>query len=635
MNLPNGFLLQNGKYKLTQSIGQGGFGITYKGVWFTDVKGVLGAVRTEVPVCIKEFFFKDYCYRDPKTNFVNVHSETGRNLFVKFRDKLIKEAKILSEVHHPYIVNVLEVFEANNTAYIVMEYIAGQSLKSLIEHDGFLQESQTLKYVKQIAEALDFVHEKHILHLDIKPSNILIDSSDNARLIDFGVSKRYDLDNHETSTTMLTLSKGFASIEQYDNEGTLNFSPCPDIYSLGATMYNMLTGKIPTESILRATRKMENPRDINPLISEKTELVILKAMEISPSNRYQSVKEMMESLDFSLLDKEKEHIGKVSEKLVGDSEYSDETQLISSDKDEDETILNTSENMISSTLESKDEDRNIASRKQKKYLRLLVLCLSLLAFSIIGFVLKDRVLATGDNVSHVSSDFEDKEEEPIQSNNVNDKESLVQENEVPSEKQDTRLDIVEKDKPSSVREETKKDNNISDLNNVSPTNVSGKDEDLKAEVPSSVIEPDDKEKESLSSEELDRQYGDLLASGKGRMKAEDYIGAKKDFAAAKKIKLTEEVVRLMIECDEKAADKKIKDRILLYEKKMNFGSYVIVRKKDNGRYGAIDNEGVEKIPCRYLSVGVSDKGRAFERTDNLFDIYDVNGNLINEGAAYY
>ena len=525
MNLPNGFLLQNGKYKLTQSIGQGGFGITYKGVWFTDVKGVLGAVRTEVPVCIKEFFFKDYCYRDPKTNFVNVHSETGRNLFVKFRDKLIKEAKILSEVHHPYIVNVLEVFEANNTAYIVMEYIAGQSLKSLIEHDGFLQESQTLKYVKQIAEALDFVHEKHILHLDIKPSNILIDSSDNARLIDFGVSKRYDLDNHETSTTMLTLSKGFASIEQYDNEGTLNFSPCPDIYSLGATMYNMLTGKIPTESILRATRKMENPRDINPLISEKTELVILKAMEISPSNRYQSVKEMMESLDFSLLDKEKEHIGKVSEKLVGDSEYSDETQLILSDKDEDETILNTSENMISSTLESKDEDRNIAPRKQKKYLRLLVLCLSLLAFSIIGFVLKDRVLATGDNVSHVSSDFEDKEEEPIQSNNVNDKESLVQENEVPSEKQDTRLDIVEKDKPSSVREETKKDNNISDLNNVSPTNVSGKDEDLKAEVPSSVIEPDDKEKESLSSEELDRQYGDLLASGKGRMKAEDYIGA--------------------------------------------------------------------------------------------------------------
>ncbi|MDY3068227.1 MAG: serine/threonine-protein kinase [Parabacteroides sp.] len=635
MNLPNGFLLQDGKYKLTQSIGQGGFGITYKGVWFTDVKGVLGAVRTEVPVCIKEFFFKDYCYRDPKTNFVNVHSETGRILFEKFRDKLIKEAKILSEVHHPYIVNVLEVFEANNTAYIVMEYIAGQSLKSLIEHNGFLQENQTLKYVKQIAEALDFVHEKHILHLDIKPSNILVDSNDDARLIDFGVSKRYDLDNHETSTTMLTLSKGFASIEQYDNEGTLSFSPCPDIYSLGATMYNMLTGKIPTESILRATRKMENPRDINPSISEKTELVILKAMEISPSNRFQTVREMMDSLDFSSLDKVKEHIGKVSEKLPDDCECSDETQLITSVKDEDETVLNTSGNMISSTLESRDEDRNIAPGKQKNYLRLLVLCLSLLAFSVVGLVLKDKVLATDDNVSHMSSDFEEKEEEANQPNNVNDKESPEQEKEVPVEKQEANPNIVEKDKPSSVRKETKTDNNISDFNNVSPANVREKDEELKAEAPSSIVKSDDNEKESLSSEELDKQYGDLLASGKGRMKAEDYIGAKKDFSAAKNIKLTEEVVRLMIECDEKAADKRIKDRILLYEKKMNFGSYIIVRRKDNGRYGAIDNEGVEKIPCRYLSVGVSDKGRAFERTDNLFDIYDVNGNLINEGAAYY
>lgn len=634
MNLPNGFLLQDGKYKLTQSIGQGGFGITYKGIWFTDVKGVLGAVRTEVPVCIKEFFFKDYCYRDSKTNFVNVHSETGRNLFVKFRDKLIKEAKILSEVHHPYIVNVLEVFEANNTAYIVMEYIAGQSLKSLIEHDGFLRESKTLKYVKQIAEALDFVHEKHILHLDIKPSNILIDSKDNARLIDFGVSKRYDLDNHETSTTMLTLSKGFASIEQYDNEGTLNFSPCPDIYSLGATMYNMLTGRIPTESILRATRKMENPRDINPLISERTESVILKAMEISPSNRFQSIKEMMDALDFSLLDEEEKLVGKISGKSIGDNEYSDETQLIPSDSDDDETVLNTSGNIIPSTFDNRNEEVYSDSRKRKKYLRLFALCLSLIAFSIAGLVLKDKVQATDDKVSQVSSDFDEDVEEPVHSDNTKEKEYIEHEKDVISENQDTKPSITEKTKSSSVMEETVKDNSISGLENISSSNIREKEEMLKVEDSSSIIKPEE-ESASLSSEDLDKQYGDLLASGKGRMKAEDYIGAQKDFAAAKNIKLTEEIVRLIIECDEKAENKKINDRILLYEKKMNFGSFIIVRKKDNGRYGAIDNKGIEKIPCRYLSVGVSDKGRAFERTDNLFDIYDVNGNLINEGAAYY
>lgn len=177
MNLPNGHVLQNGKYRITHVIGQGGFGITYKGVWYTEVKGSLGTVQTEVPICIKEYFFKDYCYREAESFAVKVHSETGRALFDKFKEKLIKEAKILSEVHHPHIVNVLEVFEENDTAYIAMEYISGCSLKYMMEREGVLPETKVLRYVRQIGEALRFVHEKNILHLDIKPSNILIDSS--------------------------------------------------------------------------------------------------------------------------------------------------------------------------------------------------------------------------------------------------------------------------------------------------------------------------------------------------------------------------------------------------------------------------------------------------------------------------
>lgn len=80
MNLPNGYPLQNGKYRLTHVVGQGGFGITYKGVWYTEVKGPLGTIKTEVPICVKEYFFKDYCYRDPDSFAVKVHSETGRAL---------------------------------------------------------------------------------------------------------------------------------------------------------------------------------------------------------------------------------------------------------------------------------------------------------------------------------------------------------------------------------------------------------------------------------------------------------------------------------------------------------------------------------------------------------------------------
>ena len=325
MNLPNEYVLQNGKYRITHTIGQGGFGITYKGVWYTEVKGSLGTVKTEVPICIKEYFFKDYCYRDTNDSFtVKVHSETGRVLFNKFKEKLIKEAKILSEVHHPHIVNVLEVFEENGTAYIAMEYISGCSLKSMMDREGVLPEAKVLRYVHQIGEALQFVHEKNILHLDIKPSNILIDSSGKARLIDFGVSKRYDVEQQETSTTMLTLSKGFASIEQYDNEGIQNFSPCPDIYSLGATMYNLLTGKIPTESILRATRPLLEPTKLNKDISSKTEAVIIKAMQIIPADRFQTITEMMATLDFPA---EEEETNLLTEKLESDSKEDETTVL--------------------------------------------------------------------------------------------------------------------------------------------------------------------------------------------------------------------------------------------------------------------------------------------------------------------
>ena len=170
MNLPNGHVLQNGKYRITHVIGQGGFGITYKGVWYTEVKGSLGTVQTEVPICIKEYFFKDYCYRETESFAVKVHSETGKVLFDKFKEKLIKEAKILSEVHHPHIVNVLEVFEENDTAYIAMEYISGCSLKYMMDREGILPEPKVLRYVRQIGEALQFVHEKNILHLISNPA---------------------------------------------------------------------------------------------------------------------------------------------------------------------------------------------------------------------------------------------------------------------------------------------------------------------------------------------------------------------------------------------------------------------------------------------------------------------------------
>jgi serine/threonine-protein kinase len=297
MFLKQGHCLHNDKYRLLNALGEGGFSLTYRGAWKTEVQGNLGKVPTYIPVCIKEYFFKDHCFRNPQTCFVETNSETGKEIFDKNKEKIIKEAQILSEIHHPNVVKVLEVFKQNNTVYIVMEFISGHSLKHEVEQNGVFTEEKLKKIIYVIGQALDYIHEKNILHLDIKPSNILMDNNNNPRLIDFGISKKYDLSkDQETSTTLLAASKGYASIEQYDSEGIQAFSPRPDIYSLGATMYYLLTGQVPTESILRSTKGLQNPRDLNPAISDNTEKVILKAMALNASDRYESVMDLL--LDF-------------------------------------------------------------------------------------------------------------------------------------------------------------------------------------------------------------------------------------------------------------------------------------------------------------------------------------------------
>lgn len=623
MNLPNGYILQKGKYKIAQVIGQGGFGITYKGFWTTEVKGSLGAMRTEIPVCIKEYFFKDYCSRDPQSLIVRVHSDTGKLLFNKFKEKLIKEAKILSEVHHPYIVNVLEVFEENNTAYIVMEYIAGSSLKDKLSKEGVLPEPLVLRYIKQIGEALAFVHQKNILHLDIKPSNIIIDRNNNARLIDFGVSKRYDIQEEETSTTMLTLSKGFAAIEQYDSEGIQTFTPCPDIYSLGATMYNLLTGKIPTESILRATRPLEKPSALNPHISPKVEEVILKAMEIVPTDRYQSVREMLDALDLSDEDLSSHPLDPSPQ----DTTNEEETTLLPSepkavsDKEEEETVLNykgEEENL------KQKETSDIKPKKRKAGVAAITIgVIILFGGSAAGWYVytkNEPHLPQADvNVVKEISEIEKVDSMAManlqSSGNEAEKDSMPKTENItvnPNEYNDNRTELqARKEEKPVIKEEEPK-------------------------TPPAVQPPHEAEAEKATPE-VDKAalYKQWLASGKEKIEQNNFQAAKKDLNRAKEFEVTEEVIRLLVFCDQKIEEEAVVERKNGYEEKMPFGSYVIVRKKTNNRYGAIDEEGIERIPCKYLSVGRAENGRAFEREDKLFDIYASDGTLITQGATGY
>lgn len=512
-----------------------------------------------------------------------------------------------------------------------MEYIAGSSLKDKLAKEGILPEAEVLRYIHQIGEALQFVHQKNILHLDIKPSNILIDKDNNARLIDFGVSKRYDVGEQETSTTMLTLSKGFASIEQYDNEGIQSFSPCPDIYSLGATMYNLLTGKIPTESILRATRPLVRPRELNPAISEQTEQVILKAMEIIPSNRYQSVEEMMNALGGSDYKKTAEP----AHPAMSAGETEEETTLLytttTPEDDQEETVLNSSEDRVAGQVREK--------KSSHKMVAVTTSVLMLVAGSAAGLY---YYYEGKKNPPEQIVDQPVKEEET---------DSLVAED-APVEEAvekpaaDPRTTYPEKKAETSVVKEQKVEETVRKTESqVSKPTASEQiavagnaDKKVEGKQPADVNLHTDKPDVTVpspSEEQITSFYNRLLASGKEKMNAKDYSGAKNDFTLAKDQMITEEVMRLLIACDEKIEEQRVADKKAQYEEKMPFGRYTIVRKKSNNRYGAIDNNGNERIPCKYLSVGKADKGRAFEREDNLYDIYASDGSVITQGATYY
>ena len=233
--------LQGGKYRIIEKLGQGGFGITY----LAENTLLLGKVA------IKEFFFKEYCNRDDSTSRVTIPTSGNREIVERFKQKFIKEARTIFSLNHPNIVRILDVFEENGTAYYVMDYIEGESLGDMVKRRGAIPEAEALGYVKDAASALEYIHSKNINHLDIKPSNLVLRHDDGKVLvIDFGVAKQYDAVTSEgTTNTPVGISLGYSPMEQYSKNGVQTFSPQSDVYALAATLFKLLTGNTPPESI--------------------------------------------------------------------------------------------------------------------------------------------------------------------------------------------------------------------------------------------------------------------------------------------------------------------------------------------------------------------------------------------------
>ena len=275
MQLKQDTELQNGKYRIIRVLGQGGFGITYlaENVFFGKT------------VAIKEFFPKNFCGRN-NTSHLTLGTANNAETVEKLRNRFMKEAKNIAKLDHSGIVKIHDIFEENNTAYYVMDYIDGENLNEMVKRNGPLSETKAIEYIRDVGDALDYIHSRNMTHFDVKPANIVVRKSDDMPiLIDFGLSKQYDIQGDATSTLMQGVSNGYSPIELYNMGSITTFSPQTDVYSLGATFYFLLTGNTPPTSAQLLEEGLNLPTDI----SEANQSAIRKAMSASRANRPQSI----------------------------------------------------------------------------------------------------------------------------------------------------------------------------------------------------------------------------------------------------------------------------------------------------------------------------------------------------------
>lgn len=260
MNITAGKVLQNGKYVLDDTIGQGGFGITYKAI-----HTYLGQT-----VVIKTLQESLRCQED----------------FGRFEQQFIAEAQRIAKCQHPNIVRVLDFFEEAGQSFIVMDYIPGPTLAEEIKQNKRLPEALAIHYIRQIGLALTVVHQNGLLHRDVKPQNIILQQgTDKVILIDFGIAREFTPGVTQTHTGIL--SAGYAPIEQYLPKGKR--SPATDVYALAATLYTLLTNQAPVAAVLRDRIPLPTPRQLCPDISPSVERAIMRGLEMDAERRPQTV----------------------------------------------------------------------------------------------------------------------------------------------------------------------------------------------------------------------------------------------------------------------------------------------------------------------------------------------------------
>lgn len=372
-----GTLLHGGTYKIENILGQGSFGITYL------------AEHTNLgkKVAIKEFFMKELNSRGEDGSITGMSdSSLSQNYCQKFK----KEAINLSRLDHPNIVRVTDSFSENGTFYYVMDFIEGQNLNDYIK-SHYIDEAEAVSIIKSVADALIYMHEeKHMLHLDLKPGNVMRRESDgHIFLIDFGLSKHYSTDGQpETSTTIGLGTAGYAPIEQGNQAKNGEFRPTIDVYALGATFYKLLTRETPppASDLVSDDELLENKLREKG-VSDNLIKVVTEAMCPNVRKRTQSVREFRDALtDYSVqmstpikstTEEETVVVKKVTQTTDGE-------ETVVADKGTKNSSLPYNKKAVEETYDE-DDDEEDTSRKEIKYFIACLVPLVILYFVFSGF----------------------------------------------------------------------------------------------------------------------------------------------------------------------------------------------------------------------------------------------------------
>jgi len=269
--------LMGGRYRIVRFVGKGGFGATYEA---QDTRFQSGR-----SVALKEM------------SNVHLNAVEKAEAIRSFR----QEANLIAQLKHFNMPNVIDFFEENGNAYLVMEYIQGTTLENQLEiAEGPLDEGLVMGWALQLCDVLHYLHTRPqpIIFRDLKPSNVMVTKEGQIKLIDFGIARIFKIEATKDTRTLGSLS--YAAIEQY---GLGQSDVRTDIYALGATLYTLLTGTAPVDALLRQAHVgiLRPPRELNPALSVVTEQIILKAMALEPRERFQSASEMFGAIEASSL----------------------------------------------------------------------------------------------------------------------------------------------------------------------------------------------------------------------------------------------------------------------------------------------------------------------------------------------